>query len=65
MSLSQEQAYRLASMIKPSDVIDYINNHRSEYEEWLIKEQKRVKKNKEESKNEPKICKIKRRQNPN
>jgi hypothetical protein len=57
MNLSQEQAYRLASMIKPSDVIEYINNHRPEYEEWLKAETKKVHLKKEVKKDE--IYKIK------
>lgn len=65
MGLTQEQAYRLASMIKPSDVLKYINNHQSEYEEWLNEEQKKVQKEKEELKYEPKICEIERGQESN
>ena len=57
MNLSQEQAHRLALMIKPSDVLEYINTHRSDYEEWLKNEEKKEQKKKEEKENETKICK--------
>lgn len=65
MSLTQEQAYRLATMIKPNIVLEYINNHQSEYEEWLRNEQTKVQKKKEELEYEPKICEVKRRQESN
>ena len=38
MDLTQEQAHRLASMIKPGNVLEYINNNLSEYEKWLEEE---------------------------
>lgn len=65
MSLTQEQANRLATMIKPCVVLEYINNNRSDYEEWLKKENKRKQLNKEEFLNANKICKIKRKQTAN
>lgn len=61
MKLSQEQAHRLATMIKPSIVLEYINNHQSEYEEWLKEEEEKEKVQKEVQKNEIKICEIERR----
>lgn len=47
MELTQKQIYRLATMIKPSVVIEYINNNRSDYEKWL----------KEEELKEAEVCK--------
>lgn len=39
MELSKEQLKTIASNILVSDIIDYINNHRSEYEEFLREEE--------------------------
>ena len=52
MELSKEQLKTIASNILVSDIIDYINNHSSEYEEFL-KEEEELKENieREEVKN--------------
>lgn len=39
MELSKEQLKTIASNILVSDIIDYVNNHRSEYEEFLKEEE--------------------------
>lgn len=65
MNLTPEQAHRLATMIKPSDVIKHINDHRSEYKEWLMKQLKINQITKEEYNYEIKIFKIKTKQSTN
>lgn len=65
MDLTQEQAHRLASMIKPGNVLEYINNNLSEYEKWLEEEFKHNRIKKEELDYELKIFKIKSKQSTN
>lgn len=36
--LSDEQIEMLAFMIKPKDIKNYINEHKKEYQSWLIQE---------------------------
>lgn len=40
MSISQEQIRQISSSILVSDVLTYIEQHRSEYEEFLKEEEK-------------------------
>lgn len=65
MDLTQEQAHRLASMIKPSIVLEYINNNLSEYEKWLEEEFQNNQIKKEEYDYEIRIFKIKSKQSTN
>ncbi|MDD4406720.1 MAG: hypothetical protein PHF30_01620 [Bacilli bacterium] len=65
MNLTQEQAHRLASMIKPSTVLEYINNNLSDYEKWLEEEVKNNQMKMEEYDYEIKILKIKGKQSSN
>lgn len=51
MELSKEQLKTIASNILVSDIIDYINNHSSEYEEFLKEEELKENLEREEVKN--------------
>lgn len=51
MELSKEQLKTIASNILVSDIIDYINNHRSEYEEFLKEEELKENTAREEDRN--------------
>ena len=41
MELSKEQINTIASTLLVSDILDYINSHRSEYEKFLEEENTR------------------------
>jgi len=55
MSLSQEQATRIASNVLINDIVTYINTHPQEYENCLNEEYQRGKLSKEQYQNELKI----------